>query len=136
MASTCSSKDDSQLHGQHAGARVSGHHPQGGDPRLGADHRGHRFHRTQPGVTLSTEQSGTIDSISFESGDTVKPDQLLLSLDASVEKANLRASMAKLPAAKAKFDRYQNLFTKGSISRDQLDDTEATYRSSRPISRV
>ncbi|WP_429118674.1 efflux RND transporter periplasmic adaptor subunit [Aeromonas hydrophila] len=87
------------------------------------------FIEPNQGVTLSTEQSGTIDSISFESGDTVKPDQLLLSLDASVEKANLHASMAKLPAAKAKFDRYQNLFTKGSISRDQLDDTEATYRS-------
>lgn len=87
------------------------------------------FIEPNQGVTLSTEQSGTIDSLAFESGDTIKADQLLLSLDASVEKANLRASMAKLPAAKAKFERYQNLFAKGSISRDQVDDTEATYRS-------
>ncbi|MHA6999516.1 efflux RND transporter periplasmic adaptor subunit [Aeromonas schubertii] len=87
------------------------------------------FIEPNQGVTLTTEQSGTIDTISFESGQTVKADQLLLSLDASVEKANLSASLARLPAAKAKYERYRNLLTKGSISQDQLDDTEATYKS-------
>ncbi|KIQ78469.1 efflux RND transporter periplasmic adaptor subunit [Aeromonas sp. L_1B5_3] len=81
------------------------------------------------GVTLSTELSGTIDTITFESGKPVKADQLLLSLDSSVEKANLRASQAKLPAAKAKFDRFQNLYKTSSISKEQLDEAEAAYRS-------
>lgn len=46
-----------------------------------------------------------------------------------MEKANLNASQARLPAARAKFERYQNLYQKNSISRDQLDDAEAAYRS-------
>lgn len=87
------------------------------------------FIEPNQGVTLSSELAGTIDNISFESGAQVKPDQLLLSLDSSVEKANLKSSQARLPAARAKFERYQNLYQKNSISRDQLDDAEASYRS-------
>lgn len=87
------------------------------------------FIEPNQGVTLSSELAGTIDAISFESGVQVKADQLLLSLDSSVEKANLRSSQARLPAARAKFERYQNLYQKNSISRDQLDDAEASYRS-------
>ncbi|WP_421239813.1 efflux RND transporter periplasmic adaptor subunit [Aeromonas enteropelogenes] len=87
------------------------------------------FIEPNQGVTLSTELAGTIDAISFESGKPVKADQLLLSLDSSVEKANLRASQAKLPAAKAKFDRFQNLYKTSSISKEQLDEAEAAYRS-------
>jgi membrane fusion protein (multidrug efflux system) len=48
-----------------------------------------------------------------------------------VEKANLNSSRPELPAARAKFERYKNLYQKNSISRDQLDDAEASYRSSR-----
>ncbi|MBR7631102.1 efflux RND transporter periplasmic adaptor subunit [Aeromonas popoffii] len=87
------------------------------------------FIEPNQGVTLSTELAGTIDAITFESGKPVKAEQLLLSLDSSVEKANLRASQAKLPAARAKYERFQNLFKKSSISKDQLDDAEASYRS-------
>ena len=87
------------------------------------------FIEPNQGVTLSSELAGTINKISFESGAQVKADQLLLSLDSSVEKANLNASQARLPAARAKFERYQNLYQKNSISRDQLDDAEAAYRS-------
>ena len=46
-----------------------------------------------------------------------------------MEKANLNSSQARLPAARAKFERYKNLYQKNSISRDQLDDAEASYRS-------
>lgn len=87
------------------------------------------FIEPNQGVTLSTELAGTIDAITFESGKPVKADQLLLSLDSTVERANLRASQAKLPAAKAKFDRFQNLYKTSSISKEQLDDAEAAYRS-------
>lgn len=87
------------------------------------------FIEPNQGVTLSTELAGTIDAITFESGKPVKADQLLLSLDSTVERANLRASQAKLPAAKAKFDRFQNLYKTNSISKEQLDEAEAAYRS-------
>lgn len=87
------------------------------------------FIEPNQGVTLSTELAGTIDAITFESGKPVKADQLLLSLDSTVERANLRASQAKLPAAKAKFDRFQNLYKTSAISKEQLDEAEAAYRS-------
>ncbi|MFB2863580.1 efflux RND transporter periplasmic adaptor subunit [Aeromonas sp. MdU4] len=87
------------------------------------------FIEPNQGVTLSTELAGTIDTITFESGKPVKAEQLLLSLDSTVERANLQASQAKLPAARAKFERFQNLYKKSSISKDQLDDAEASYRS-------
>jgi membrane fusion protein (multidrug efflux system) len=87
------------------------------------------FIEPNQGVTLSTELAGTIDAITFESGKPVTADQLLLSLDSTVERANLRASQAKLPAAKAKFDRFQNLYKTSSISKEQLDEAEAAYRS-------
>ncbi|MCF3097401.1 efflux RND transporter periplasmic adaptor subunit [Aeromonas australiensis] len=87
------------------------------------------FIEPNQGVTLSTELAGTIDEITFDSGKPVKADQLLLSLDSTVERANLRASQAKLPAAKAKFERFQNLYKTSSISKEQLDEAEAAYRS-------
>ena len=87
------------------------------------------FIEPNQGVTLSSELAGTIDAITFESGKPVKAEQLLLSLDSTVERANLRASQAKLPAAKAKFERFQNLYKTSSISKEQLDEAEAAYRS-------
>ena len=87
------------------------------------------FIEPNQGVTLSSELAGTIDAITFESGKPVKADQLLLSLSSGVEKANLQASLAKLPAARAKYERFQNLYQKNSISKEQLDDAEASYHS-------
>lgn len=87
------------------------------------------FIEPNQGVTLASEVAGTIDTISFESGAQVKADQLLLSLDSSVEKANLQAAQARLPAAKAKFERFQNLDRKNFISEEQLDEAEAAYQS-------
>ena len=45
------------------------------------------------------------------------------------EKANLNSSQARLPAARAKFERQEPLSEEAPISRDQLDDAEASYRS-------
>ncbi|UXI01335.1 efflux RND transporter periplasmic adaptor subunit [Photobacterium sp. TY1-4] len=87
------------------------------------------FIEPNQGVTITTEVSGVIDSIDFESGATVKAGQPLVFLDSSVEKANLKSSEARLPAAKAKYIRYQGLYKKGSISKEAYDDAEASYYS-------
>jgi len=50
-------------------------------------------------------------------------------LDSEVEKANLKSAEAKLPAAEAKYKRYQGLYTKGSISKEAYDEAEANYFS-------
>jgi len=85
------------------------------------------FVEPNQGVTLTSETSGVISNISFASGSMVEKDQLLVSLDSDVEKANLKSSQARLPAAKAKYERYQGLYKKGSISREAYDDAEASY---------
>lgn len=48
-------------------------------------------------------------------------------LDSAVERANLKSTEARLPAAKAKYERYKGLFAKGSISKESYDEAEASY---------
>ncbi len=70
------------------------------------------FIEPNQGVTIANETSGVIKQIRFESGTQVKEGQPLVLLDSDVEKANLKSSEAKLPAAEAKYKRYQGLFKK------------------------
>ncbi|CAG18534.1 conserved hypothetical protein [Photobacterium profundum SS9] len=87
------------------------------------------FIEPNQGVMISTEASGIIDDIDFESGAIVKAGQKLIALDSDVENANLQSSQARLPAAKSKYIRYQGLYKKGSISKESYDDAEASYFS-------
>ena len=87
------------------------------------------FIEPNQGVTVANETSGVIDKISFESGTQVDTGQSLIHLDSDVEKANLQSSQARLPAAKAKYKRYQGLFKKGSVSKEAYDEAEANYFS-------
>ncbi|WP_434357764.1 efflux RND transporter periplasmic adaptor subunit [Parasalinivibrio latis] len=87
------------------------------------------FIEPNQGVTLTSEVSGTIKNIGFESGQKVEKGDLLVGIDSDVEKANLESTQARLPAAKAKFERYKDLFAKGSVSQEALDDAQASYLS-------
>lgn len=87
------------------------------------------FIEPNQGVTLTTETSGVIDKITFDSGAPVKEGQTLVSLDSTVERANLRSSEARLPAAKAKYKRYEGLYKKGSVSKEQYDEAKASFLS-------
>ena len=62
-------------------------------------------------------------------GAHVKADQLLLSLDSSVEKSQSELSRPGCRQPGPSSERHKNLYQKNSISRDQLDDAEASYRS-------
>ncbi|PSU30222.1 efflux RND transporter periplasmic adaptor subunit [Photobacterium lutimaris] len=87
------------------------------------------FIEPNQGVTITTEVAGVIKTLDFESGAAVKAEQQLLALDSDVEAANLKSTQARLPAAKAKYERYRGLFKKGSISKEAYDDAEASYFS-------
>ncbi len=87
------------------------------------------FIEPNQGVTLANETSGVIDKIDFDSGIQVKKNQRLVVLDSEVERANLKSAKARLPAAEAKFKRYQGLYKKGSISKEAYDDAEANFKS-------
>ena len=47
------------------------------------------------GVTISTEVPGTVRAVRFESGAKVRPGQVLVELDASVERAQLSSLLAR-----------------------------------------
>ncbi len=87
------------------------------------------FIEPNQGVTLTSETSGVIDKISFESGTQVTKGQSLVQLNSKVEKANLKSTQARLPAAEAKYKRYKGLYAKGSISKESYDDAEASFLS-------
>ncbi|SQD77391.1 efflux RND transporter periplasmic adaptor subunit [Moritella yayanosii] len=87
------------------------------------------FIEPNQGVNIANEVAGKIDSITFDSGTKVTKGQLLVSLDSDVEKANLKSSQAKLNAAKSKFLRYEALYKKNAVSKEALDESEASYSS-------
>lgn len=80
------------------------------------------------GINVSNESAGIVRTIHFESGQPVKAGEVLLELDADVEKANLRSAEGRLPAVRANLERMRQLFKRGSVSQGQLDEANANYR--------
>lgn len=85
------------------------------------------FIEPNQGVDISAQVAGTVDKISFESGETVRKDRLLLSLNTDVERANLKSAQGKLPAARASYERMRSLYGKGGVSKGELDNAQAEY---------
>ena len=81
------------------------------------------------GVTVSSEVSGKITKIHFESGETVEAGQLLLELDMSTEKAQLAAAEADLQLAKVNLERVRTLRKSNTVAQSELDSSEASYLS-------
>lgn len=85
--------------------------------------------RPNQGAMLSSQGTGTVASVNIQSGQHVKKGQVLVELDNSVEKANLVAAEAKLPAAKLTYNRYLALMKTNSVSKTELDNAKATYEN-------
>ncbi len=77
------------------------------------------------GVTVSTETSGTVKNIAFESGATVKAGEVLVELDTAIEQAQLRSAAASADLARANLDRARDLRTKNMVSAADFDAAEA-----------
>ncbi len=73
------------------------------------------------GVDISTEASGTVSEIRFQSGQFVNKGDVLLLLDTSVEQAQLKDNLAKLKLAQLNYDRDQILNKKNVLSQSMLD---------------
>ena len=77
------------------------------------------------GVTVAPEIAGTVSEIAFESGATVKLGDLLVKLDTSSERAQLRAAEAQVDWAKVSAERLRKLEADKTVSRSELDQAEA-----------
>lgn len=77
------------------------------------------------GVDLSSEASGIVQEIHFNSGQFVKKGEPIILLNTNVEQANLKSNQAKLALAQLNFDRVNTLTKKNVSSQSALDTSKA-----------
>ena len=80
------------------------------------------------GVTVTTEVPGKVVRILFESGTDVQEGEILLELDASIERAQLKSAIASADLAKINVERSRELFGKAAIAKSELDTAEARFQ--------
>ncbi|MGB1221246.1 MAG: efflux RND transporter periplasmic adaptor subunit [Alcanivoracaceae bacterium] len=81
--------------------------------------------RAVNGVELATEVEGTVAKILFRSGEAAEQGDVLVELDASADKAQLKALRAAARLAQQDYERFASLFRQGSVSRSELDRKES-----------
>lgn len=84
--------------------------------------------RSDETIIVRPEVAGRIAQIHFREGEPVRKGALLISLDASVQKADLDRARANLSLSKSKFDRAEDLRTKGFLSSQAKDEAENNLR--------
>ena len=80
------------------------------------------------GVTISADLPGTVEKISFESGQFVHEGDVLVELDTRQERAQIAALEAQRDLARANFTRTQQLLNAGVISRADFDASTAQQK--------
>lgn len=85
------------------------------------------------GIEVTTEAAGIVKSVKFESGDHVKKGDVLITLDADTDRADLRTFEAQADLAQTELERLKKLYELESISRAELDraQSEATQARAR-----
>jgi membrane fusion protein (multidrug efflux system) len=81
------------------------------------------------GVTVSSEMSGTVQAIRFESGRHVRQGQILVELDRGVELAQLASAEAREQLARTTVERSRALFAGKALPKAQLENDESLLRS-------
>lgn len=81
------------------------------------------------GVSIGNEVPGLVQRIAFESGARVREGQVLVELDASVERAELASARAQEALAGVNAARARILAAQGVFSRAQLDQAESEIKA-------
>jgi RND family efflux transporter MFP subunit len=94
-------------------------------------------------ATLSSQTSGRITKINFDSNDYVKKDSIILEMtnkeqgaQLAAAEANVLRTQAAYNESKLTYDRYKKLFPKGAISQGQLDHAAATAETNKQLIRA
>lgn len=87
--------------------------------------------RAERGADLSAEVDGTVDTIEFRSGESVKAGQLLVRLRSADELAHLESLRANAALAEINYKRDKAQFDAEAISQAQVDTDAATLRSAK-----
>ena len=83
------------------------------------------------GVDISAQVSGIIKTIAFKSGQVVEKDDILLTLDMGIERADLKNNQAQLELAKLNYERDKKLFEKRTVARSALDTSHAKFEEAK-----
>lgn len=78
------------------------------------------------GIAVTNEVSGKIESIHFDSGQSVERGDLLVELDDSTDAAELSALQAERTIANLRYERLAKLVREKSISKSDFDEARAT----------
>jgi membrane fusion protein (multidrug efflux system) len=81
-------------------------------------------------VAIANVAAGRVEAIRFESGQTVRDGQVLVELDADLEKAQLRSAIARRDRAQLGVDRSRRLVEQRAIPQQELDDAETLLATS------
>ena len=81
------------------------------------------------GVTISNEIPGVVRAIRFESGAKVRAGQVLVELEAGVEKAQLASLRARQELAATTATRTEHLEARGASTKAQLDADQAQLKT-------
>lgn len=81
------------------------------------------------GVVVSNDAPGVVSRIYFESGAVVRQGQTLVSLDTSVERAQLASSRAKMDLATLTVNRSRALVKSNTIAQAEADNDESQLKT-------
>jgi membrane fusion protein, multidrug efflux system len=85
------------------------------------------------GAVVSSELGGIVAEIDFPNGGEAKAGDVLVKLDASSEKAQLRSAEADLELARSNLSRSQDLTTRKVISKQELDAADSAFKQKEGI---
>lgn len=83
------------------------------------------------GVSVSTEVAGMVSQIDFQSGKAVKEGNLLVQLDDTADRAQLRALKAQVELARINYERIQELIRTRAVSQSELDRSRSELENLR-----
>lgn len=81
------------------------------------------------GVDVTSEASGLVVKLNFESGQEVEEGQVLVQLDDAPDRARLQGLQAQAEYARIKLERDQDLLRKHDISQSQYDEDKAALEN-------
>jgi HlyD family secretion protein len=82
-------------------------------------------------VFVSPDEQGRVQNLKVREGDRVKEGELLFSLDADLQQADLAVRKASLVNAQQAFDRAKDLLSSAAGTRKTYDDAEAALRQAK-----
>ncbi|WP_439135613.1 efflux RND transporter periplasmic adaptor subunit [Pseudomaricurvus sp.] len=83
------------------------------------------------GAELSTQVSGIVESIRFDSGSEVKTGDIILTLDSATDRAELKTLQSAERLAELERDRIKQLWQRKSVSQSEYDQRQSQLEQAR-----